>query len=482
MSLFVGVDIGTSGIRTVAFDEQGTAIDEGRAELATHYAGSGFVEQNPEDWRRGTFAAMQALSAKLGDRIGEVRGIGLTGQCPTFTLQDPDGRMRSSAMLYQDNRAIAQSDKLIGMFGVEELHRRTGEAPSPFYILPKLMWLQEHQPDELTDGAAVVQPRDAVGWFLTGKLATDPTHAACTLAYDIRSGEWAWDWLQRLGLDRLAWPDILPPCGTLGELMPEAAKLSGFPAGIPVSVGAADSLCAVYGAWTGEPDALYDVSGTSTCLHLAVDRPIDHPAVNTYPYLEPGKWMAEVGLNTTGVALTWLANLLNRTHSELLEEAGKIGPGANGLLFLPHLAGGERDVPTRPGAFVGLHLGHTQGDMARAVLEGVAFAIRQRIELLERSGSAIRQVVVCGGGTRSDLWNRIKADVFDLPVSRVNPPDTTVLGAAMTAWPGKPAKVAQNLTLYYPDRRNKAKYDEMYARFDEVEERIKRLGGDRWHS
>ncbi|QJD87148.1 xylulokinase [Cohnella herbarum] len=476
MSIFLGVDIGTSGIRAVAFTERGETLEEGRTELNTAYPGTGYVEQNPEDWRRALFASLQTLTAKLGGRANEVQGIGLTGQCPTFTLQYPDGKMWHTALLYQDNRAITQSERLIEKFGRAELHRRTGEAPSPFYIVPKLMWLQEHRPDCLVDGAVVVQPRDAVGWFLTGTMATDPTHAACTLAYDIETGDWMRDWLERLGLDRLSWPRIIPSNGMLGKLSAEASKLSGLPEGIPVAMGAADSLCAVYAIQKDEPVVLYDVSGTSTCLHLAVDRPVESYAVNTYPYLEQGKWLAEVGLNTTGIALSWLAKLFGKTLAELMNEADKIEPGANGLLFLPHLGGGERDVPTRPGGFIGLHLGHTQGDMARAVLEGVALALRQRIELLERSGSAVREVVVCGGGARSGLWNQIKADVFGLPVSAVDPPDTTVLGAAMTAMRMlnlEPKAASSDLISYFPDLRNKERYEGIYMRFDRIEEQLK---------
>lgn len=331
----------------------------------------------------------------------------------------------------------------------------------------------------------VVQPRDAAGWFLTGKLATDPTHAACTLAYDIVKGEWTWDWLEQLGLGQLRWPAIVPPSGMLGEITEFASKKTGLPAGIPVAIGAADSLCAVYGAQTAASGVLFDVSGTSTCLHLSVEKPVDLYAVNTYPHLEEGKWLAEVGLNTTGIALSWLAKLFNKTHAELLEEACEIESGANGLLFLPHMAGGERDVPTRPGAFIGLHLGHTQGHMVRAVLEGVAFALLQRIELLNLSGHTVQRVIVCGGGSRSEQWNQIKADIFGLPVSAVNPPDTTALGAAMAAWRmlrQDRMPVITDLVDYLPDVSKKGMYAEMYGRFARLEEQLKHEGGDKWHS
>lgn len=480
MSIFVGVDIGTSGIRAVAFSERGEALAEARAALPTHYRGDGQVEQLYSDWLTGTVQALRLLTGRLGESVKRVRGIGLTGQCPSFALIPPSGEMQQAALIYQDNRAVEQSRRLIEMYGPAAIHRRTGETPSPFYVLPKLLWLQQHRAECLQKGAAVVQPRDAVGWMLTGRLATDPTHAACTLAYDIHAGDWAWDWLKQLGLDHLHWPEVIPSCERLGEVTAETAEQTGLPEGVPVAVGGADSLCAVYGAGAMEPGMACDVSGTSTCLHLAVRHPLDLFGVNTYPHIEPGRWLAEVGINTTGAALSWLAGLFNKTHDELLVEAARVLPGADGLLFLPHLAGGERDVPTRPGAFMGLGLGHTQGHMARAVLEGVAYALRQRIELLRQSGCSVTSVVVCGGGTRSALWNQIKSDIFGLPVSALCEPDTTALGAAMTAWrmlhPDNMSVQLERID-YSPELEHRKEYAASYERFVELEERLKDSGG-----
>jgi len=476
MSIYVGIDIGTSGVRAVAFNDRGETIAEGRCALHTDYSEGAQAQQRPAEWLDGTAAAMRTLAGRLGERLGGVSAIGLTGQCPSFTLLKPDGALFHTGYIYQDNRAVRESEQLIGTFGAAEIHRRTGEAPSPFYVLPKLLWLQEHNPESLAPGTAVLQPRDVVGWHLTGTIATDPTHAACTLAYDIHSGTWAWDWLERLGLHRLHWPSILPSCESLGALTAEAAAATGFPSGIPVIVGAADSLCAVYGAQASEEGARCDVSGPSPCLHMATPRPAADYAINTYPHVDGGAWIAEAGINTTGAALNWVAGLFGRTHRELLEEASGIPAGADNLLFLPHLAGGERDDPARPGAFVGLHMGHTPGHLARAVLEGVALALRQRITLLERSGNPVRTVVVSGGGARSGLWNQIKSDVFGLPLSALAEADSTALGAAMTAYRymnNQPMPVSGIRIDYSPDPSKQNIYTALFARFCELEERLK---------
>ncbi|MBO0796008.1 MAG: hypothetical protein J2P36_34380, partial [Ktedonobacteraceae bacterium] len=203
-------------------------------------------------------------------------------------------------LLYQDNRAANETEHFIQRFGALNIHQRTGQTPSPFYVLPKLLWLKAQHSDWFRPGVAAVQPRDLVAWHLTGRLATEPTHAACTLAYDLMAGNWARDWLDELDLIQLSWPELLPSSSVQGLLTAEAAAATGLPVGTPVITGAADSLCAVYGAQAMAAGVLCEVTGTSTCLHLTVMQPVAAYTVNTYPHIEPGRWCAEVGLNTTG--------------------------------------------------------------------------------------------------------------------------------------------------------------------------------------
>jgi xylulokinase len=471
--ILVGLDIGTSGARALAFTPEGGCIAQGRAAFATDYAGADRAEQNPEDWWRAAMAALCAMSARLDAGARLVAGIGLTGQCPTFACFLPSGAAMGPGLLYQDNRASAETGLLIDRFGAAAIHRRSGQAPSPFYVLPKLLWLKRHQAGWPGAGAVVAQPRDLVGWRLTGRLATDPTHAACTLAYDLTAGAWASDWLRELGLEALIWPEILPSCSVLGYLTADAAALTGLCEGTPVIVGAADSICAAYGAQATGLGVLCEVAGTSTCLHLSVEQPVAAYAVNTYPHIEAGQWCSEVGLNTTGAALAWLSTLLKASPEEALEQAARAAPGSAGLLFLPHLSGGERDEPGRCGAFAGLHLGHSESHIARAILEGVGYALRQRVELLEASGCPVTRVVSCGGAARSALWAQIKADILGIPVSQVAPPDTTAWGAALIV--ARALKIAAesvelSYSYFFPERNRAEIYAAGYRRFCRLEE------------
>ncbi|UVI30956.1 xylulokinase [Paenibacillus spongiae] len=475
MSIVIGLDIGTSGVRAVAFSMQGQLLAEGRARIEVISSVQDGFEQNPNDWWEASVVSLQQVAHQLGSKVHKVTGIGITGQCPTFTLLYEDGTTLDQAILYQDNRAVKEAETLISIFGREAIHRRTGQDASSFYILPKLLWLKEHHPEHVVPGAAVVQPSDFVGWRLTGKIATDQTHAACTLAFDLNMGNWTEDWLEELELHHLHWPEVLTPGSKVGELLDDIANVIGFPPGIPIVAGGADSICAVYGSNATDYGILCDVSGSSTCLHLSVPQPVHHLSVNTYPHIENGRWCAEAGINTTGIAFSWLTTMLNASYESLIEAAGQVNPGCDGLLFLPHLSGGERDLPERPGAFIGLRLDHSAGHLARAVLEGISYALLQRIELLQRSGHhAIRSVVACGGGTKNTLLNQIKADIFGLPLEAVTLHDTTALGAAMTAAKANGTKLnideTVNYNRYLPNPDVKDMYQTQYRRFCAMEE------------
>ncbi|WP_165423105.1 xylulokinase [Ktedonosporobacter rubrisoli] len=467
--ILIGLDIGTSGVKALAFTTAGQCLAQGRAAISTVYPTPGVAEQRPAEWWQASLTALYRLTEQLGRAARGVVGIGLTGQCPTFTCLRPAGKVTGPGLIYQDNRATTQADFLARHLGADAIHQRTGQAVSPFYILPKLLWLNEQQSNWLKAGSVVVQPRDLVGWYLTGRLATDPTHAACTLAYDLSANSWTLDWLSELGLAALSWPEIMPSCSVLGNLTAEAAVATGLPEKTPVIIGAADSICAAYGASATTVDALCEVTGTSTCLHLAVSRPISSHAVNIYPHIEPGIWFAEVGLNTTGCALAWLSALLKSTPEELLSAAETVEPGAAGLLFLPHLAGGERDEPGRCGAFIGLQLGHTTAHMTRALLEGIAYALRQRVTLLEAAGCNISHVISCGGASRSQLWAQIKADVLGKPVKLVEPFDTTAWGAALIAAQTLDIPVTSSPLMHTTFQPGDSRYTPYYERFCHLE-------------
>lgn len=443
--LLVAIDVGTSGARAAAFDLDGRRLLEARRGYPTHSARPGWAEQDARAWRSAAIGALGDLVRRVvADGLGraaEVKAIGLTGQCPSVVLVDGRGEPVSAGLIYRDNRASPQADAIRDRFGDTAIHRRTGHLPSGFHIAPKLLWLREHEPTAFAAARLAFQPRDLVALALTGVAATDGTHAGATLVYDLLRGDWDTDLMDDLGLDASLFPDIRPSAGVVGGLRATLARRVGLAAGTPVVLGGADSQACALGVGVVAPGPVSEMAGSSTCLNAAVPAPLDVLAVTHYPHVIPGPFTTETGINTTGAAIAWLAGLLyggrngratDPDYARLDAETGRVGPGADGVVALPVLGDGERTDPDLRGAFIGLSLRHDRAVLVRAMLEGVAFAMADQLDLLRASDAPVTELRVSGGDARLATWTRIKADVLGIPV-RIVPGDAAVTGVAMLA-------------------------------------------------
>ncbi len=479
--VILALDIGTGGARATAYDATGHLIASGHADYPTFYDHPAWSEQNPDDWWAAALAALQQVTAALGSRY-IVRAIGLTGQSPTIAPFDAQVRPLRRALLYQDNRATEEAAEWNARLGGREaVHQRAGHDPAAFYIGPKILWVRRHEPQVFVRTTVWLQPRDVAVYHLTGQLATDWSHAGSTLLFDIATRSWATDIFETLDLA----PDILPtafaPWSVVGEVLPSVAQQAGLPPNLPVVIGGADSQCCTVGAGVLESSTLSDMAGTSTCLNAPVEAPLQDLNIANYCHVVPEQWCTELGLNASGAAFEWLTGILTDSTDDAAFAAcealaGQSPAGAGGLLFLPYIADGERFDPTLRGGFYGVSLRHGRGDLARAVLEGVAFAIRQHLETMAAAGAPVRAIHVSGGGARSALWNQIKADVAGVPVISVAS-DATSLGVALVA--GTATGVFSSLGEgvvrcvriregHEPDPATSDLYDERYARFLEV--------------
>lgn len=477
--VLVAVDVGTSGARAAAFDLDGIRRIEVRRAYPTSAPRPGWAEQNPGAWRAGSMSALAGLVRLLGaDR--RVLAIGLTGQCPSMVVVDAAHRAIRPGLIYRDNRATQEAAELRLLFGDAAIHRRTGHLPAAFHILPKLLWLRRHEPEAFARTALVLQPRDWLALALTGEAATDGTHAAATLAWDLGSRSWSDDMLAGLDLPSAMWPRVGRSADVLGTLRPAVAQRLGLPRATPVVLGGADSQACALGSGVLGPGPVSEMAGSSTCLNAVVRRPLRSLEVTHYPHVVGDALTTETGMNTTGAAVDWVAALAyapaRRGHghaaayARLDADAAAEPVGANGVMALPVLADGERTDPSLRGAFVGLSLRHGRGALARAVLEGVAFAIRQQLELLTEEGVPVTELRVSGGDARLASWNRIKADVTGLPVRTV-PGDAAVAGVAMLAGLGAGAyasvdeavqRCVRPAPAIEPERQATAAYDDIF--------------------
>ena len=438
--VLVAIDVGTSGARAAAFDLAGDRFAELRRPYSTRTPHPLWSEQSAEEWVSSSLAALAELVRRLGPRR-RVRAISLTGQCPSVALVDARGRPVGPGLTYRDNRAQDEAVEIRERFGDMAIHDRTGHLPAAFHIAPKLLWIRRHEPERWAAARLALQPRDLVVLALTGEAVTDGSHAAATLVHDLRGRCWDPELLDGLGLPASLFPRLARSEEVVGTLRRVVATRVGLPASTPVVLGGADSQACAFGAGVVEAGPVSEMAGSSTCLNAVVARPLDVLAVTHYPHVIADAFTTETGINTTGSAVAWIAGRLygGRTgragaadYARLDREVASAPAGAGGLLFLPVLADGERTDASLRGALTGLSLRHGRAEIARSVMEGVAYAIRAQLALLRDGGQPVTELRVSGGDARIATWNRIKADATGLPVRTV-PGDAAVTGVAMLA-------------------------------------------------
>lgn len=482
--ILVAIDAGTSGARAAAFDLSGNRQLEVRRGYPTTSPATGWAEQDPRGWRSAALGALAGLVRELGSKR-RILAIGLTGQCPSVCLVDEQGTPIGPGLIYRDNRAAVEAAAIRAQFGDDAIHERTGHLPAAFHVAPKLMWLKTHDARLFARARWALQPRDLVAYSLTGEIATDGTHAAATLVFDIRRRQWADDLQEALGLPAYLFPPLHPSAAPIGGLAASVARRVGLPAGLPVIIGGADSQACALGTGVIAPGPVSEMAGSSTCLNAAVPAPLKVLEVTHFPHVVPGPLTTETGINTTGAAVAWVAGLLYAPrgrragaadYARLDHDVARVPPGADGVLALPTLADGERTDPDLRAALTGLSLRHDRAVVARAILEGVAFAIRDQLGLLTRAGAKVTELRVSGGDTRLASWNRIKADVIGVPVVTVAG-DAAVTGVAMLAGLGAAIyrDVDDAITRCVhpsppidPDARIRATYDDCFAAWREL--------------
>jgi xylulokinase len=437
----VSVDVGTSGARATAYDTAGAQLLEIRRPYPTSTPHDGWAEQDATRWRSSSLSALASLIEQLGGRH-EIHAIGLTGQCPSVVPVDGRGAPLRPGLIYRDNRAVVEAESLCASFGAESLHTLTGHVPAAFHVAAKILWIRANEPDVFRTARLFLQPTEFLALTLTGEAVTDWTMAAASALLNLRERRWAPELVEAVGLEMGQLPVPQPSWSVVGELRPVLMRRFGLVRTIPIVAGAGDSIACAFGAGVTAPGPVSEMAGSSTCLNTVVAEPVADLAVTHYPSaVGPDGYVTEVGINTAGEAVDWLASLtyagmsgrLRASDFELLDrEAAEVAPGADGLLFIPVLGDGERDDPTLRGAAIGLSVRHDRRSLARAALEGVAFAIRSHVETLGRASTPATEMRVSGRPASLRTWNHIKADVLGIPVLRI-PGDATTSGVAMLA-------------------------------------------------
>ncbi|MBW3609130.1 MAG: xylulokinase, partial [Actinobacteria bacterium] len=429
MTLLAGVDVGTSSVKglLVAADD-GTVVARAEAEHPLSTPQPGWAEQDPADW----WAGAQAVLRSLQD-AGEIAGIGLTGQMHGLVALDGGGRVLRPAMLWNDGRTGAECAEIEQRFGLDALIAQTGNRALPGFTAPKLRWLARHEPGVYAQIEHVLLPKDYVRLRLCGEHATDVADASGTLLFDVAQRRWSESVAAALEVDPAWLPRAL-----------ESPHLSGVTTGgIPVAAGAGDQAAGALGVGIDRPGPASVVLGTSGVIFTASDAFAADPAarVHAFCHAVPGAWHSMGVMLSAAGSLRWLRDVAapGSDYAALIADAERWEPGVEGLTFLPYLAG-ERTPhadPAARGSFTGLSLRHDRGALVRAVLEGVAFGLRDGLDLVcETSSAPARPVLgrVSGGGARSRLWLEILASVLELPLQRMAVDEGASFGAALLGW------------------------------------------------
>ena len=450
MSILLGIDIGTSGTKTLAISAQGAILASAVESYPCYAPKPLWSEQDPDDWWRAVIRSVRAVMAKAKLKPADVKAIGLSGQMHGSVFLDKNDKVIRRAILWNDQRTAAECAEIEQRVGGRaKLIEMVANPALTGFTAPKILWLRNHEPKHFDKTCKVLLPKDEVRRRLTGEYATEVSDASGMLLLDVARRTWSRKLLSALELDM----DLLARCyeseDVTGTLTAEAARLLGLTTGCRVVGGAGDCAAGAVGNGIVRRGVLSTSIGTSGVMFVHSDEVKIDPQgrVHTFCHAVRGKWhMMGVNLSAGG-SLQWFRNSLCKTDAAaakrvkreiydlLAAEAQGVGPGSEGLFFLPYLSG-ERTPHADPdarGCFIGLTLAHTRGHMVRAILEGVVYSMRDSLEIIEGLGVPVQQIRASGGGSRSPLWRQIQADAFGRKVVTINSEEGAAYGAALLA-------------------------------------------------
>lgn len=453
MSYVMGIDVGTTGTRAVIVRPDGHVV---AAALADHkpmrMPQPGWAEQDPEDWWKASILAVRGALDRAGLKGSDIAAIGLSGQMHGVVLMDSTRAVLRPSLIWCDQRSQAQCDAITSRVGADRLIQLVSNPALTGFSAPKILWVRDNEPKVYERAAHFLLPKDFVRFRLTGEFATDVSDASGTLLFDVTHRRWSNEMLSALEIDSKILPRAYESPEFTGQISRETALVTGLAAGTPVVAGAGDQAASAVGNGIVLPGLTSATLGTSGVIFAYTDAPKLDPRgrIHTFCHAVPGKWHVMGVTQGAGLSLRWFRDLFGRSeafyaseigvdvYDLIIKQAEKVPPGSNGLLFLPYLMG-ERtphlDAQAR-GMWFGLTAAHTRGHMIRSILEGVAFSLRDSLEIFKELGIPVEEIRASGGGSRSFLWREIQADIYDKEIVTLRESEGSAYGAAMLAGVG----------------------------------------------
>jgi xylulokinase len=507
MAYLLGIDIGTSGTKTLLCDEDGKVLATAMAEHAIHSPKPGWSEQDPEDWWRAACIATKAVMKKAKAKPGDVSAIGLSGQMHGSVFVGQGTKVLRPALLWNDQRTQKQCDEITAKAGGrEKLIDLVANPALTGFTAPKILWVRENEPKVYAKTRQILLPKDYIRFRMTGEFMSEVSDASGTLLLDVKNRRWSSTLLSLLQIDKALLPGVVESQDETGTLSEFGASDLGLNPGTMVVGGAGDQAAGAVGNGIVKAGIVSATLGTSGVVFAHSDQPVLDPLgrVHTMCHAIPGKWCVFGCMLSAGGSFQWFRNQLGLQEIadakkqkvdpyELLIEAAESAPaGSEGLQFLPYLTG-ERcphPDPNARAAWIGLTARTTRSMMIRSLLEGVTYGMRDALEIMQGMNIPVSQVRASGGGARSDFWRHLQADVYKQPIVLTNAAEGPAYGVAILAGVGSGvwssveeacASSIKQTTKVAPNKKLSAVYDKQFAVYDklygDLKERFKEMSG-----
>lgn len=487
----LGIDLGTTNLKTALVADNGELIAQATAEYPTHYPCPNWAEQEPDDWWRALCATAGRVMREWGGTGARLAGVCISSQAPVVVPVDRDGRPLMRGMIWLDKRAEAECDHIRALISDDRLREITANNLSSYLGAPTYVWLRRHRRDVFDRTHQFLMANSYLNHRLTGRFTMDVSQAPLQLLYDVRRGDWSAELLDLLGLPAEKYPPIYRCDAIIGEMTHAAAEATGIPAGTPVLAGTTDTPAAMLGMGIASAGQAFVSHGTGCNIGLCATDPSPNRHLVCIPHALPGRWMLDAVMTSSGASMKWFVNTLCAhdrdtalrdgadPYQVATADVASREPGSGGLLFLPYLMGEQApiwDADARA-TFVGISADTTRGDMLRALMEGVAFGIRQNLQVFEEAGWQVADIRVQGGAARNAAWNQIISDVTRrtvlVPPASAGAPigDALLVGLATGIYPDVAATVAAAppaARTYAPNAGAAAAYDVLYPTYERL--------------
>ena len=452
MVYLIGIDIGTSGTKTVLFNRAGKTVASATVEYPLYQPHNGWAEQLPADWWNATLESLKQVVTGSGIHPSDIQGIGLSGQMHGLVMLDKENRVIRPSIIWCDQRTGAQCEEITNRVGAKRLIEITANPALTGFTASKILWVRENEPENYAKCRHILLPKDYIRFMLTGAFATEVSDASGMQLLDIGKRQWSAEVCKALNIDMDLLAKVYESPEITGAVTSEVAAITGLRAGTPVVGGAGDNAAAAIGTGVVRNGTSFTTIGSSGVVYAHTDAMHIDPLgrVHTFCCAVPGAWHVMGVTQGAGLSLQWLRNNFFTAEMEtaasmgvdpyyLMDKQAELVPiGANRLLYLPYLMG-ERTPhldPNARGAFIGLSAMHTKRDLLRAVLEGVAFSLRDCLEILRGMGISIADTMACGGGGKSPIWQQMLADLYNCSVKTADSTEGPALGVAILAGVG----------------------------------------------